>query len=198
VYSVATDGLISSVEIDELKVGTSLGTWEKTKIIEGFLVKPGVYKWLDNFGEWHYGTRGFTKDEAKWDEIEGLWDRKEFVKKWKYPANRFIGLMQAWHRGESWREWFGKWIESEREMGFHPTLYTRTWDIDMGFYIPIGKYLNYGQLTYEQIVAKITPFFKLKYECWCKREWLLSAAYQKIEDGGSKEFFQFLVDEDQP
>src|SRR6266576_247335 len=197
VYSVATDGLISSVEIDQLKVGATLGTWEKTKIVEGFLVKPGIYKWKDNSGnpekEWHYGTRGFTKDEAKWEEIEGLWDRKQFVKKWSFPANRFIGLMQAFHRGEGWRDWFGKWIEQPREMSFHPTVMTREWDIPPAFYI-----LTYPLSEALKIEANLASFIKLKYTCWCNREFIHSAEYRKALMTGTKEFFQLIIDEDQP
>lgn len=185
VYSVATDGLISSVEIDELQVGKTLGTWEKTNLIEGFLVKPGIYKWRDNLGDWHYGTRGFTSEEAKWDEIEALWDNKQFMRKWKFPATRFIGLMQAHHRGEGWRDWFGKWFESEREMTFHPTIRTREWSIGMTW-MPYDK------------IDEAPSFLKLKYTCWCKTNVVLSAAYNKAEQQGLSEFLTFLIDDDQP
>jgi hypothetical protein len=181
IYSVATDGLISTVEIDELVVGQSLGTWEKTKIVEGFLVKPGVYKWLDNAGDWHYGTRGFTKDEAKWDEIEDLWDNKKFFTHWRFPANRFMGLLQSYHRGEGWRDFFGKWITADREMRFHPAAKTRSWPF-----------------SFMEDASNAPSFIKLKYDCACKDNLSLSAPYNKVELEGLSEFLTFLIDEDQP
>jgi DNA polymerase type B, organellar and viral len=185
VYSVATDGLIASVEIDQLIVGTSLGTWEKTKIIQGFLVKPGVYKWLDDKAKWHYGTRGFTTEEAKWEELEEMWDRKQFMRNWEFPANRFIGLIQAFHRGEGWREWFAKWIEAPRRVSFHPTVMTREWSIGM------------DKIPYDQM-HKAPSFLKLKYTCRCKHNLPLSSVYKKAEQDGLKEFINFLIDDDQP
>jgi len=184
IYSVATDGLISSVEIDELVVGATLGTWEKTKIVQAFLVKPGIYKWVDNFDEWHYGTRGFSKDEAKWEEIEALWDNKLFMRKWVFPANRFIGLQQSMLRSESWRDYFAKWVTADREMSFHPTIMTREWDIGM------------DNLPYDRM-DKAPSFLKLKYTCWCKTNLVLYAPYNKVQMEGLSEFLTFLIDEDQ-
>jgi len=185
IYSVATDGLISSVEIDELSVGKGLGQWDKTRIVEGFLVKPGIYKWSDPLGDWHYGTRGFTSDEAKWEELEGMWDNNDYFRHWEYPATRFIGLIQAWNRGESWREWFGKWHTQQRRMNFHPTIMTREWDIRMDR-IPYDKWED------------MKPFMRLPYTCRCRAKLGLSGPYDKAKQGGQTEFLQFLIDEDQP
>ena len=195
VYSVATDGLISSVEIDELSVGKNLGQWEQTKITEGIVIRPGVYKWRDNSGdsekEWHYGTRGFMRDELLWETIEEAWDNNYWrnskipdpPKPIKYSATRFIGINQALARGEHWRDYLGEWVEQPRTLSFMPTWGTRDWDIPSA--------LN------EKYKA---PFIRLKLECNCNYQLFagVSAMYSRLNEEETEEGQRLLVDQDQP
>jgi len=187
VYSLATDGLISSVEIDELSVGLNLGQWERTKIIEGILIRPGVYKWLDNYGKWHYGTRGFQKDELLWERIEEQWDNGWIDTPIKYTATRFIGITQALARGEDWRNYLGEWLEQKRTLNFKPTDGTRWW------YVPDAR------------VFASFPLFKggfreLKLECNCSGRFCsgVSAMYRRLNEEETDEGRRLLIDADQP
>jgi hypothetical protein len=184
IYSVATDGLISSVEIDELSVGVNLGQWEKTKIIEGLLIRPGVYKWLDDRGKYHYGTRGFQRDELLWETIEEHWDKGYVEVPIEYDVTRFIGITQALARGEKWRDYLGEWIEQTRSLSFQPTWSTRDWDIPPH---PTTKNI-------------MLPFVKLKLECNCKFTLFdgASAMYKRLNEEDSEEGRRLLIDEDQP
>jgi hypothetical protein len=184
IYSIATDGIMSSVDIPELPVGVNLGEWEKTKVIEGLLIRPGIYKWLDDTGKWHYGTRGFGLDEAKWEQIEAIWDEGRFLAKWKFNATRFIGLRQALHRGETWREFFGKWVTEERHVSYVPTLGTRWWDSPKGEPFPI-----FGTMP---------SFAKLTLECVCKHNKGLSNMYVRLREEDFDDLIRFLIDEEQP
>ena len=187
IYSVATDGLISSTDIPELQVGTSLGTWECTKIIEGLLVRPGVYKWLDPKGKWHYGTRGFMADEADWEEIEESWDSGNVLKAWSFNATRFIGLRQALHRGEKWRNYFGKWVTDLRKVTFIPTLGTRWWDTP-----------NKNNSPFPDIT---TSFVRLKINCNCSNNGFCEGAsniYVRLREEDFDDLIKQLIDEEQP
>jgi len=187
VYSVATDGLISSVEIDELTVGTSLGTWEKTRIIEGILIRPGVYKWLDDYDKYHYGTRGFQADELLWPQIEEHWDKGWTDVPIKYNATRFIGITQALARGVNWKESLGEWIEQERQITLMPRVGTRIWDA------PDSKWLNgFPQLN--------GGFVRLKLQCNCDGKFCsgVSAMYRRLNQEETEEGRRLLIDEDQP
>jgi len=189
IYSVATDGLISSVEIDELTVGTTLGTWEKTTIMEGLLIRPGVYKWRDNFDKWHYGTRGFMKDELLWETIEEAWDRGYVDVPIRYTVTRFIGINQALARGENWQDYLGEWIEQLRTLSFIPTWSTRWWDLpNAGKAIPFPAQLPKG------------AFVKLKLECNCNYQFFdgASAMYSRLNEEDTEEGRRLLIDEDQP
>ena len=199
IYSVATDGLISSVEIDELSVGLNLGQWERTKIIEGILIRPGVYKWRElkdkcshracNYVaekcQYHYGTRGFQSDELLWETIEDAWDNGNDVVPIKYKVTRFIGLRQALARGESWREYFGKWVEQERSLNFYPKFFTREWDIPAS----VPRFSTYT-----------ASFIRLKLVCNCNQNNCVGAShmYTKLNPEDSAEGIRYLTDEDQP
>jgi hypothetical protein len=187
VYSVATDGLISSVEIDELIVGTNLGEWEKTIIIEGILIRPGVYKWRDNYDKWHYGTRGFMRDELLWETIEENWDRGYVEIPVTYTSKRFIGINQALARGENWREYLGEWIEQTRKLSFVPTWFTRWWDapnVSRAYPFPTIK----------------GGFVRLNLECNCESNLFrgTSAMYRRLNEEETEEGRRLLIDADQP
>ena len=185
IYSIATDGIMSSIDIPELKVGTNLGEWERTKIVEGLLVRPGVYKWLDDRGKWHYGTRGFGLDEARWEQIEQIWDEGKLLRRWKFNATRFIGLRQALHRGINWRDFFGKWVTEERHVSYVPTLGTRTWDTEYLDWIPIN----------------VPSFVTLKLSCHCKHNSVvngISNMYVRLREEDFDDLIKFLIDEEQP
>jgi hypothetical protein len=185
IYSVATDGLISSVEIDELSVGPNLGQWEKTKIIEGILIRPGVYKWLDDRGKYHYGTRGFQRDELLWETIENAWDNGNDVVPIKYIVTRFIGLRQAIARGDKWRDYFGKWVKQERSLNFFPKFFTREWDIPAS----VPRFGTYN-----------ASFIRLKLVCNCNGNNCVGAShmYVKLQPEESTDGIRYLIDEDQP
>lgn len=188
IYSVATDGLISSVQIDELTVGTTLGTWERTKIIEGLIIRPGVYKWLDNTGKWHYGTRGFQRDELLWERIEEAWDKAYadscFI---EYKATRFIGITQALARGDNWREILGEWIEQTRKLSFVPKWGGRYWDLDIPKTTPPWQ-------------TKLPRWIRLKLECNCNYQLFdgISAMYSRLNEEDTEEGRRLLIDADQP
>ncbi|HEY1343955.1 MAG TPA: DNA polymerase [Streptosporangiaceae bacterium] len=187
IYSVATDGLISSVEIDELKTGFNLGEWEKTKIIEGILIRPGVYKWLDNLGKYHYGTRGFQRDELLWETIEEHWDKGLVDVPIKYGTTRFIGITQALARGENWRNYLGEWVAQERSLSFVPTFGTRWWDLpNANRTTPFPNFSG--------------GFIRLKLECNCNGNSFVgaSAMYRRLDQTETEEGQRLLTDEDQP
>jgi len=188
VYSVATDGLISSVEIDELEVGTTLGTWERTKIIQGLLIRPGVYKWQDEYSKWHYGTRGFQKDELLWETIEERWDKGYVEVPVEYTATRFIGITQALARGEDWRKYMGEWIAQPRKLSFVPTWFTRWWDLPNA-----SRYSPFPTIP-------LNSFIKLKLECNCNYQYFdgVSAMYTRLNEEDSEEGRRLLIDADQP
>lgn len=201
IYSVATDGLLSSVQIEELKVGPSLGEWEQTKVVEGFIVRPGVYKWLDPYGKWHYGTRGFSRDEADWNAIEYIWDYLPVETPWKFKATRFITLSAALNRGDKWREVFGKWITEERRLSFVPTMGTRTYG--MGQEDTSGWLTRWGTPFKSQsphMAFNRGGFQPLKYECHCSDQFAagVSTMYERVKEGEIKAYQDHAVDEDQP
>lgn len=200
IYSVATDGLISSVEIDELPVGPNLGQWERTRVIEGLLVRPGVYKWLDPKRKWHYGTRGFSRDEADWKAIENIWDNLPIETKWKFDATRFYTLSAAKHRGANWRDYFGKWKTEERSLSFVPTLGTRTYG--MGQEDLSGHLTRWGlPFKYRSPHAAFNRRFQpLKNDCHCYDGFTagVSAMYAKVHEEGASAYQTYALDEDQP
>lgn len=187
IYSVATDGLISSVEIDELSVGVNLGQWDKTKIVEGLLIRPGVYKWLDSKGEYHYGTRGFQPDELLWNTIENHWDTGHIEVPIQYVVTRFIGITQALARGDNWRDYLGEWIEQTRSLSFMPTWSTRFWDAPIASNAYPFPIINGG-------------FVRLKLECNCHLQFFdgASAMYSRLNQEDTEEGRTLLIDEDQP
>ena len=188
IYSVATDGLISSTEIDELTVGTSLGTWEKTKIIQGLLIRPGVYKWLDDKGKYHYGTRGFQKDELLWEDIEKSWDNATTLScSVKYTVTRFIGITQALARGEEWRKYLGEWIEQARNLSFVPKWNGREWDINFPKYASMAE-------------RRLPSWIRLKLKCNCNYQYFdgASAMYKRLNEEDTEEGRTLLIDADQP
>jgi hypothetical protein len=187
IYSVATDGLISSIQIDELIVGTTLGTWERTKIMEGILIRPGVYKWRDNSNnpekEWHYGTRGFQRDELLWETIEHEWDIANLLlfPAVEYKVTRFIGITQALARGTKWRDYLGEWIQQTRNLSFKPTWSTREWDFTGA---------KPGQIDW----------LPLKLVCNCNHQYFEgpSAMYSRLNEEDTEEGRTLLIDADQP
>lgn len=185
IYSVATDGLISSTEIDELAVGKSLGTWERTKIIQGMIIRPGVYKWLDDTDNWHYGTRGFQRDELLWEDIERKWDEGYADSEVTYQATRFIGIKQALARGEKWRDYLGEWILQTRKLNFRPADNTREADI---------PYKHPG------LAKRTTDWVRLNLGCNCEFDTFKgpSAMYVKLNEEETEEGRNLLIDEDQP
>jgi len=201
VYSIATDGLIVSEPIAELKIGPNLGEWEQTNIAEGILIKPGVYKWADESGGWHYGTRGFTTDEADWEEIERLWDARRITNPWTYSATRFIGLKQAYLRGSNWREYIGKWITEERELKF-----TQIKDKRMARMVSGDRSQHRYLMGTEEYRAKQklfpgvaeSPFIRLDLICWCKTNRKLSAMYRRLSVEDKKEEERNDIDDNQP
>jgi DNA polymerase type B, organellar and viral len=182
ILSIATDGLISNGPIP-VDIGPHLGQWERTTISSGLLVKPGVYKWIDELGKFHYGTRGFTSDEANWNEIENQWRNHRFAGAWTFKAERFIGIRQALHRGANWRNWFGKWVIGPRELKFMPEINRR--DIR----VPIDRIPDFGS-------QDIPEFCELVSICHCSSG--MSAAYRKIEPEEDEHLMQTILDEEQP
>jgi hypothetical protein len=189
VYSVATDGLISSVEIDELPVGTTLGTWEKTKIEEGILIRPGVYKWREPNGKWHYGQRGFMSDEVTWEQIEQHWDSGNIIVPLQYSATRFIGLRQAMARGKNWREHLAKWITQDRIISFIPTMGTRWWNTASA-----NENISPLRIQFQG------GFVELRLLCNCDNNLFNGASnmYVRLKDEDFEDIIKQLIDEDQP
>ena len=196
IYSIATDGLIASQPIPELKIGTNLGEWEQTNITEGLLVRPGVYKWADESGEWHYGTRGFTTDEANWQEIEDLWDSGKRLIPWKYNVTRFVGLKQAYLRGKDWESYVGKWIAQDRDLNFPPDLGKRQYPSSGPMYKEINGVLT--KVSYPLSRSVSEPFIKLIPACWCKSSRKLSAMYARLDIQFREELQRDDIDENQP
>jgi hypothetical protein len=182
VLSIATDGLICSGSLP-VDIGPHLGQWECTPISSGLLVKPGVYKWADQHNKFHYGTRGFTSDEANWSEIEDQWRNHRFAGAWEYKAERFIGLRQAIHRGNGWRDWYGKWVIQTRKLRFMPEMNRR--DI----VVPIGRIPDFGSQEIPLLCRLVSV---------CHANSGMSAAYRKINPEDNQQAMEDLIDEDQP
>jgi len=181
VYSIATDGLITSCAISEFTIGPNLGEWEQTNITEGLLIRPGVYEWRDQQDTWHYGTRGFTSDEAKWRIIEELWDGTRAMQ-WNFEATRFIGLKQAFLRGENWRQYLGKWVTEPRKLDFVPEFRKRQY--------PPSK--DYPLSRRGKSLIELIP------TCWCKLDRKLSAMYSRLPVDYNSATIREDIDENQP
>jgi len=181
IYSIATDGLIASESISEIIIGPNLGEWEQTNVTEGLIIRPGVYEWRDSDGEWHYGTRGFTRDEAKWKEIEDKWDNGLRLEPWHYQATRFIGIKQAFLRGANWREYLGKWVTETRKLSFKPEMGKRDYPLDL-----------------TQAHKNAEPFVYLIPACWCRQNAGISAMYSKLPVDYNAASAEVDIDDNQP
>lgn len=185
IYSIATDGLISSDTIP-VDIGPNLGQWECTQITSGLLVKPGVYKWLDTSGIFHYGTRGFTSDEANWDQIEEQWRNHRFAGFWEYTADRFIGLRHALHRGDKWRMYYAKWIIQTRKLRFMPELERRDIVVPITGKFPLP---DFGSQEIPEFCELLTI---------CRLNSPVSGIYRKIVAEEQRQLMNDLIDEEQP
>lgn len=122
VISIATDGIISTSPIETLNASSELGEWESHTVTDGFLVHPGIYTYLQD-GARVVKSGGFTKREAKVDDLRDSFIRKGPDTEAYYECTRFMTLGAALIRkalDSGWR----CWVTESKLIRFH--LHNRT------------------------------------------------------------------------
>jgi len=113
VFLLATDGILSTVPLPELELGTTLGTWEHELYDSAWMLQAGVY--------WAGGkkrTRGIDARTLELDDVKNIWFRKETAGVLTLPARRVLSyrLCAAQHK----LELTGSWYDGSRSVRFSP------------------------------------------------------------------------------
>lgn len=119
VVSIATDGVISVRELQNLSVGDGLGKWEREAVTEVFLAQNGVYRFFDSEGKEVKKNRGFSATEFDFDAIAAEFARSGVHTEWNCTVTRFIGARSSLKRTVPLADW-RRWVAVPKSVSLMP------------------------------------------------------------------------------
>lgn len=125
--SIATDGVLTRVEIPELEPDTKkLGSWEKDEAPNVWLGMPGIYTYDTKGGDKEFKTRGFSERWFPADHLRASWDAGDWfvepvteINGSPFEPRAFIPLKQGVRRKDP-RKTIGEWVKATKQLDFRP------------------------------------------------------------------------------
>ena len=118
IVSFATDGVLTTRELEEIIPADELGAWELTYLNDLFVAQPGVYTATVNDGKEILKSRGFFSSELDFDQIRQGWKDKGTSYVYVSNKSRFFGIGTAL----AWNDLSlrGTWRPVERKLSLTP------------------------------------------------------------------------------
>ena len=131
VVMCATDGIFTTVKLEDIVLGDSLGDWEAGVYPDGmFVAQSGVYFTPSPEG-WDAKTRGISRKEFDPDKVMSVWYKEGINGTIPLKTTRFIGIGTSLilTDGDNKR---GQWVTQSRTFTFDP-LPKRDYDPGAGY-----------------------------------------------------------------
>lgn len=152
VILLATDGILSRVELPELPIGAALGTWERDEYTDAWMLQAGVY-WA---GE-KKRTRGIDARTLELPAVDSLWKRRGSAAVVALPSRRVLSYRLCASQGKI--EKTGTWYDSVRSVRFSPTPRRRSyrWRGDTLLTVP-ARVADYNeQVRMDSMMMQLSP-----------------------------------------
>jgi hypothetical protein len=136
VVAIATDGILSRVELDDsLPVSEwELGKWEKKEKKDCWIGKPGIYAFGRELSS-EFKKRGLDARYFPASLLREQWDNGEWL---VYPEDTPVGFMpiQLAILRKDWGKTYGQWIEFPKKNSFYTNCHKRDFPEEIDIMLP--------------------------------------------------------------